>query len=334
MRVEFEKIREVFQYNVFELCKIEETHPNDYLIPYMMNDAIENYLILENAKLVGEYLTGDDVKNEGRIVEEEDGYVLIVRQNDENVFTVHFDEIKEQIDYYRYHEIGHFWVKGEEHYRQMVYILGTIYDKYEFIGEPAMNDLEMELMRLVEFAPLRAWSPVHESLEDKYPPTYEGLDCMEAFSKKANDKEYVRWIRLYRRFPNRYLESVLQKKLLSPKRQNLYNLIWKTIEAASSQYPERDYGKTINEMILEKRNQIHKKMLEKGYEGTYPEYQKEDTYVLVTEEQPFTLMEYPNYGYRVQFMASKCGKLSKINRNCGFFKGRGRQGFILSEEEF
>ena len=36
----FEKLAEIFEYQVFELCIGE-----DYLIPYMMNDAVENYLI-------------------------------------------------------------------------------------------------------------------------------------------------------------------------------------------------------------------------------------------------------------------------------------------------
>lgn len=52
----FEKLAEVFEYQVFELCVGEE-----YLIPYMMNDAVENYLILKNGQMIGNYLNDDTI---------------------------------------------------------------------------------------------------------------------------------------------------------------------------------------------------------------------------------------------------------------------------------
>ena len=36
---------------------------------------------------------------------------------------------------YRYHEIGHFWRDGAEQWRQLVYMIGTIREKYRFLGE-------------------------------------------------------------------------------------------------------------------------------------------------------------------------------------------------------
>lgn len=58
MPLAFWKLAEIFKYQVFELCEEpeekEEESGKSYLIPYMMNDAIEDYLVLENCRMVGE----------------------------------------------------------------------------------------------------------------------------------------------------------------------------------------------------------------------------------------------------------------------------------------
>ena len=70
----FEKLAEVFEYQVFELCVGEE-----YLIPYMMNDAVENYLILKNGQMIGNYLNDDTLEVTAKLAVEKDRYVLSVR---------------------------------------------------------------------------------------------------------------------------------------------------------------------------------------------------------------------------------------------------------------
>lgn len=326
----FEKLAEVFEYQVFELCVGEE-----YLIPYMMNDAVENYLILKGCQMTGSYLRDDALEVSGKLAIEEDRYVLSVRQGEENAFTLCFQELEEKIQCFQYHRIGHFWVEGQEHWRQLVYIIGTIYEKYSYLGERYCNEGEKALMRLVEFPPFRMWSPVHESLEDKYPATYEGIDCMERLARKADDRGYIKWIRLYRRFPSRVLERLLGRRLLSPKRQKLYETICQEVQAASEIYPQRDYGEELNCRIQKKRTEIHAKMLEDGFEGMYPEYYKKQMQITVTEEHPFTvsMLEFENFVFRVHFMVSKCGKHVKIRKNCGFFRGLGRIGKVEREEK-
>ena len=116
----FEKLAEIFEYQVFELCIGE-----DYLIPYMMNDAVENYLILKNGQMIGNYLNDDTLEVTGKLAVEKDRYVLSVRQGEENAFTLYFSEIEERIQCFQYHRIGHFWVKGQEQWRQLVYIIGN-----------------------------------------------------------------------------------------------------------------------------------------------------------------------------------------------------------------
>ena len=195
--------------------------------------------------------------------------------------------------------------------------------------------MQKELLRLVEFPPFRMWSPIHESLEEKYPATYEGVTCMERLARKAKDTRYLWLIKLYRYFPNRILEKMLAMRLLNPKRQRLYETIWQEVQSASEMYPERDYGARLNEEIRRKRKEIHVKMLEDGFEGTYPEYYKKRMQITVAEEHPFTvsMLEFENFVFRVHFMVSKCGKHVKIRKNCGFFRGLGRIGKVEKEEK-
>lgn len=328
----FERLAEIFECQVFELCKSPVSeNGSDYFVPYMMNDALEYYLILKDCRVVGEYQNGKETETTGQIVEEEQGYVLIVRQGVDNVVTLHFREIEESVACYQYHRIGHFWVKGEEQWRQLVYMVGTIYDKYEYLGEEFCNQKELDLLHLIGFAPFRHWSPVHESLEERYPATYEGIDVMEQLAEEANDTAFVKMIRFYRKFPSRKLENILSKRLLSPKRETLYRLIFEKVSEASGEYQKRDYGKDLNKMIEKKRKEVHDTLLAKGFHGAYPEYQKNNTHVFVVEEHPFTIMEFEDFVFRVHFMVSECGKLQKIEKNCGFFKGRGRRGYVLSE---
>ena len=71
----------------------------------------------------------------------------------------------------------------------------------------------------------------------------------------------------------------------------------------------------------ENEKKFHVKMLEDGFEGTYPEYYKKQMQITVTEEHPFTvsMLEFEDFVFRVQFMVSKCGKHVKIGKNLWIF---------------
>lgn len=128
--IAFFHLAEILKYQAFELCE-QKGSPTlsaesgmhlpsgaaDYFIPYMMNDALEYYLILKKVRMTGTYLPDQDVIS-ARIARDEKGYVLILRQEEESLCTLHFEEIDESAQCYQYHRIGHFWVKGQEQWRQ------------------------------------------------------------------------------------------------------------------------------------------------------------------------------------------------------------------------
>ena len=49
----------------------------------------------------------------------EDGYMLIVNQDGENIFTIRFSNLSMKTNYFNYGCMGHFWVKGYEYLRQL-----------------------------------------------------------------------------------------------------------------------------------------------------------------------------------------------------------------------
>ena len=116
----FKRIAELLDYGAFELC---EQHGKDgvmqYVIPYILNDAVECYLDVLDASLQGEYVADAPVTS-AELLSETGRYGLVMHQGEENVCTLWFRDLREHSACYRYHEIGQFWMKGEELWRQRV----------------------------------------------------------------------------------------------------------------------------------------------------------------------------------------------------------------------
>lgn len=148
----FYMIGELLDYGSFELCIQEKDGRKEYIIPYIMNDAVECYLTLENASRRGDYQPEQEVTEVELLVPQEDGrYGLIVHQGYDNVVTLWFETLVMHVACYRYHEIGHFWVKGQEQWRQLVYMVGTMADKYRYMGPEYCNETEIALQGLIYF---------------------------------------------------------------------------------------------------------------------------------------------------------------------------------------
>ena len=60
----------------------------------------------------------------------------------------------------------------------LVYMVGTIHDKYAFLGPDAVHDAEFALLPLVHFGPFRFYSPIDEPLDDRYPENEDGWTYM------------------------------------------------------------------------------------------------------------------------------------------------------------
>lgn len=331
----FAKIQEVAENGVFEIWYpgIGNCEPKNGLIyvPYMMNDALECYIVLSDAVLVGSQI--HDLKNHTKIDihEEDDRYALVAKQGENNTFTVFFSDAQIKTNYYSFGSICHFWEKGQEQWSQLVYIIGTMYDKYAFLGDESCNDREKDLLRLIEFAPFRYHAPAKQLFEDLYETTKLGAKKMLEFAMAAGDNSFARAIKLYLLFFNENMARVLSKMLTKPSRYKLYDYIYKEATQAANMYPAREYGA---ELLVDKmREDAHKRLLAAGFMGSYPEYVKDDIYIRVVEEHPFTIMDWEDVTFRQRLMISECQGQYK-GFNMGFFADRKLKGYYCDINDY
>lgn len=335
-------LREILDCNAFELhCKkdSDKAASQNFLIPYMMNDALECYLLLTDGRMTGTYIT--DLKeslsvelvnfsSDSADVSHPEDSALIFRQGTQNVFTLWFKDAFRVLNCYQYHPIGHFWVKGSEHWRRLAYIIGTLYDKYEYMGEKICSEKELALLPLMEFGPFRMYSPIHESLDSYYPETREGLLCMRDLALSAKDRPFLLMLKIYECFPYSFVKKWICKALNHPNRQKLYALINKKITEASSCYPKRMYDPALHDEIAASRIQVSNFLRNAGFSGTYPLFQKDNIQIHAMEEHPFTILEAGDFSFRIQFMVSEAS-VNSAALHIGFFKKRGNRSRIASD---
>ena len=316
----------------FELqSNVHASGQTDYYIPYMMNDALECYFILEDCHLKGTFISDiqDDLQFDF-LFSEDASHALIIRQSNRNVCTLWFSRLQKILRCYQYHEIGHFWVSGQEQWRRLVYMVGTIYDKFSYMGDTFCNQTELMLLPLMEFAPFRYWSPIHESLDDIYSNTSDGILAMKYFCQKAGDTSFLKLLKLYEKFPSLFQKIVINA-LTHAKRIPLYETILNTVQEASSQYPSRIYDDVSYKKITDTREELTKQLLQDGFKGKYPYFHKKHTQIFVTEEHPFTILEWEHFHFKIQLMVSKTTS-PFIGTSDGFFKKRGNSSQIYKYE--
>lgn len=334
-----EYLEEIISCDAFELHMIrdhgnEESSNPSFYIPYMMNDALECYLLLTNGRMVGEYLPDVSAELSVNYTEGPGVRGLIFKQGTDRVFTLWFEECFRVLNCYRYDQIGHFWVKGQEQWRRLVYIIGTIHDKYHYMGEEVCNEKEKELVPLMHFGPLRRYSPIRESLDEYYEDLPDGLRTMEQLAREAKDEGFLCLLKLYERFPcRRLMNGILARAMGRGQRSDLYQLLFQKVQSASAEYPDRRYPEVLEQMISDSRKKVEQELKKLGFEGEYPLFWRKNLQILAVEEHPFVVMESDSFEFRIQFMVSETAKeTGRINE--GFFRKKGNRGWIAQSLEF
>ena len=295
-------------------------------VPYIMNDSLECYIVLENCRVVGNIIEDFTDKTPVEFADHTMG--ISVRQG-ENVYTAWFTGIRQHLQLYRYHEIGHFWTTGEEQWRRLVYLIGTIYDKLNFSPEPSCSQEEIMLSKIMEFAPFRVYSPISESILPLYPETKEGARVFAELAEWAGDKWLARKVRLYDRFPNPFLAIHIANRLAKKKSAAVFHQIFSRVAAASLAYPPRDYGAERNAKIQAERDKVTAALYDEGFTGEYPLFRRQGMEVLAAEEHPFTILETDIHQFRIRFMVSEYPANEQPKGVCsGFFRGKDRRGYI------
>ena len=277
-------------------------------IPYMMSDAVEDYLEFTGVEIIGEIPKRNIRKQDGGI--ENDIHSLIITDADilnneisfraglQPVFTMRYTDQVEWKNLYQYHRTGHYWVQGAEHIRRVFYILSLIYDKIQYLGPDAGNDLERRLAKLVEFGPLRYWSPTKVSMEDWYVTTKEGNKVMEEIAREAGDKRYASMVSIFNSLPSGRQKEKLAKYLAEPRGEKIYRYIISLINEASEPYPARSYGADNDIRIQGMRRRIQNDLERRDFEGKWPTFQREEQLITIIEEQPFTILDWEDAKYK------------------------------------
>ena len=286
-----EKIETLLAWDAFEVVQglEEEKDPKEgsglYYIPYMMNDAAECFLSLQGASLQGELPDGEHIQ-EVRLLEGNEKHGLYLRDEEGEATTLWFSACHFCLRLYAYHRILHWWVKGEEQLRRLVYILGTIYDKGRYLGEEYLSEEEKELLPFIESPLLRSFRPASPEYCPDYPDTKRGEEALLHAAKQAGDKKLYKALKILSHPLLRpFVLKAAQERL--SKSWRFYHYINDKIAMASSMYPKRRYAPAFEELIRQKRKEMEAQMQQEGYEGTYPQFHKGDLLATAYEEHPF-----------------------------------------------
>ena len=288
---EFVYLAQIFKENVFELMEkiqfvLNKSDERQYYVVYMMNDAIESFLVFENAVMTGEYEKENEEKVQGTLDKINDNYILAVRQGNHNSFTIRFSRLRLENNLYQYHNIGHFWVKKDEYLRQINYRLGILQDKYKFLGEKVCNQEELELLPLYEFAPLRNYICVSWEKDEPFQSTDQGIEAFLRLVKEANDYTMEKWLIRYQKRQSKWNEWMLTKMLKTVSHKRLVDLLIHKIDQASLKYNERSFGEKEDQLIASCRKKLMEILLPHNS-------------ITCLEEQPFSVGDEFTYTFHL-----------------------------------
>ncbi len=240
------KIAELAEQNQFELLieKGKEYKNTDLRLVYLMNDAVESFVVFKNATLTGEYIEEFEGDIWIDVPEAEERQMLILHQ-EKNVVSLFFDDLDFELHLYDYSRVGHFWVKGYEYLRQLEFKIAILGDKYQYIGTHACTAMEQELAQLVHFPPLSYlfYAAVPDRYivprEDPWHVSKDALTVMKAVAGKAGDRSFVRWLKLYERIPTRWMAAVIARKLHRTRHIGIAKELMQMFREACRDYPRR-----------------------------------------------------------------------------------------------
>ena len=297
-----EKLVQLLEQNQFELIFTEQ----DIRLVYLMNDAVESFLVFQNARMTGEYK--DDYEGELDATLEKQGqkYVLIVHQGD-TVVTLFFENLIQENHFYEYGTIAHFWVKKYEYLRQLEYRLAILRDKYDYLGEKSCNEKEKQLVQLADFPPLNYCC--YPAVPAKYivprenpgEPSEEALMVMEELAERAGDRFLKVVLKLYRKYSIPFLAKRIGNMLHRNRHSKVVDLIDREIQEASKKYPCRYFGRDIELKVQQTMNAVKERqnqLKEKGQQS------------VILREEPFTTAQ-DSIAYKLYLMIWKQGILNR-----------------------
>lgn len=289
-------LEELLEQNQFELLLTEEKNTGGQKfkirLVYLMNDAVESFLVFHDARMTGHYDPEYEGELEASLSRQQDSkgeaeYVLWVRQED-SVVTLFFRTVTAEVHLYDYGETGHFWIRGYEYLRQLEYRIAILHDKKEYLGEEFCTPEENRLAELVAFPPLNycCYSAVPEQYmvprSEPWEVTPEALSVMENLSEEAGDHALTKALKQYRNNPSERMARRIAAMLHKTAHETVITLLQEKLRREAANYPKRKFKEAI-----EKRRDILNEKAKKRQQ----ELQKQGICSEIVREEPFTTAE-------------------------------------------
>ena len=292
----FVMLEELLEQDQFELLPAKEGDTERRLV-YLMNDAVESFLVFRGAALTGHYLEDYEGALTWSISRDATRYVLVVRQGD-NAVTLLFENLDLEVHLYNYGEIAHFWVPGYEYLRQLEYRIAILRDKCEYLGPEYCTPEERRLAHLAYFPPLNycCYPAVPAKyivpIPDPWNPSEEALNVMEELARECGNKKLGWRLKFYRRHPWPLLAKRIAAMLHRTECEEVVDLLSRRLREAVQDYPRRSFGKATDNAIKRLEQQAEERRQELARQGIRAE---------VLREEPFTIAQ-DNLEFHVYLM--------------------------------
>ena len=297
-----EKLAQLLEQDQFELIFSERGagRGQNIRLVYLMNDAVESFLVFRDARMTGEYHAEYEGELEASLNKQGKEFVLVVKQGD-TVLTLFFEEMDLEVHLYEYAYTGHFWVKGYEYLRQLEYRLAILRDKYDYLGEEYCTEEEKRLAALVEFPPLNycCYPAVPEKYivprENPWVPSAEAMTYMWKLAAECGDAGLCKILDIYEKHPSKFLAKKIASMLHRRKHQKVVKLLTQRLQEATKEYPRRFLGDELEEKYTKMLERVKKRQQELESQGY-----KAD----ILREEPFTIAR-DSLEYKVYLMIWK-----------------------------
>lgn len=314
-----EKLAQLLEQDQFELLIPEKMRTEsgrisdkasasmDIPLVYLMNDAVESFLVFRNVRMTGEYHSDYQGELQASMTRQEGRFVLVIKQDD-TVLTLFFEDLDLEVHLYEYAYTGHFWVKEYEYLRQLEYRLAILRDKYDYLGEEYCTEEEKRLAALVEFPPLNycCYPAIPEkyivSREHPWIPSNDAIDYMERLALECGDASFAKLLSIYRKHPSKFWAKRLAAMLHRTKHSGIVDLLTEKLQQATAGYPRRFLGKELEQHYQNVLEKVKKRQAELEKQGIRAD---------VLREEPFTIAR-DSLEYKVYLMKWKKRKGNRI----------------------
>ena len=314
-----DKLAQLLEQNQFELLFPETVQSDtstvsgekiqnmDIRLVYLMNDAVESFLVFRNARMTGEYHSDYQGELQASMTRQDGRFVLVVKQKD-TVLTLFFEDLDLEVYLYEYAHTGHFWVEGYEYLRQLEYRLAIMRDKYDYLGEKYCTEEEKKLAALVEFPPLNycCYPAVPEKYivprEHPWGPSNDAIDYMERLALECGDTSFAKLLSIYKKHPSKFLARRIATMLHRAKHSGIVDLLTERLQQATAGYPRRFLGEDLEQHYQNLLEKVKKRQAELEKQGIRAD---------VLREEPFTIAR-DSLEYKVYLMRWKKKKGNRI----------------------